>query len=68
MRVLSAVGRFLYDFVIGDDWTVAAGVAVALAVTYALAHNGVTVWWLLPLVVAGGLTASLVRATRRSAR
>lgn len=63
MRALSAVGRFLYEFVIGDDWTIAAGVAVALAVVYALAHNGVTAWWLLPLVVAAGLGASLLRAT-----
>lgn len=68
MRPLSAVGRFLYEFVVGDDWTIAAGVAVALAVTYALAHSGVTVWWLLPLVVATGLSASLVRAARRSER
>jgi hypothetical protein len=66
MRLVSAVGRFLYEFVIGDDWTIAAGVAVALGVTYALAHSGVTVWWLLPLVVAGGLSASLFRAARRS--
>ena len=66
MRLLSALGRFLYEFVVGDDWTIAAGVVVALGVTYALAHSGITVWWLLPLVVAGGLSASLVRATRRS--
>lgn len=64
MGRLAAFGRFLYDFVIGDDWTVAAGVAAALVVTYLLAHHGVTVWWLLPLIVAGGLTASLLRATR----
>ncbi|HET6810040.1 MAG TPA: hypothetical protein VFH50_03425 [Acidimicrobiales bacterium] len=68
MRALSALGRFLYEFVVGDDWTIAAGVVVALAITYGLAHSGVTVWWLLPLVVAGGLSASLVRATRRSER
>ena len=63
MRALSALGRFLYEFVIGDDWTIAAGVAVALVVVYALAHNGITAWWLLPLIVAGGLAASLLRAT-----
>ena len=68
MRALTGLGRFLYEFVIGDDWTIAAGVAVALGVTYALAHSGVTAWWLLPLVVAAGLSASLVRATRRSGR
>ena len=66
MRALSAVGRFLYEFVIGDDWTVAAGVAVALVVTYLLAHHGVTAWWLLPVVVAIGLGASLLRAARQS--
>ena len=57
--------RFWYDFVIGDDWTIAAGVVVALAVTALLAHNGMpSAWWLLPLVVAIGLVVSLARAVR----
>jgi hypothetical protein len=57
--------RFWYDFIVGDDWSIAAGVVVALAVTAVLAHNGTTsAWWLLPLAVAAGLTASLYRATR----
>lgn len=64
MSWVTAFGRFLYEFLIGDDWTVAAGVAAALVVTYVLAHHGVAVWWLLPLIVAGGLTASLLRAAR----
>ena len=42
---------FWYNFIIGDDWTVAAAVAVALAITYWLGHQGVRVWWLLPAVV-----------------
>jgi hypothetical protein len=42
---------FWYNFIVGDDWTVAAAVAVALAITYWLAHNGLQVWWLLPTVV-----------------
>jgi hypothetical protein len=59
--------RFWYDFVIGDDWTIAAGVIVALALTALLAHNGLpSAWWLLPMVVALGLAVSLSRATRRS--
>ena len=66
MRTLSAVGRFLYDFVIGEDWTVAVGVGLALVAVYLLAHHGVTAWWLLPVVVAVGLGASLLRAARRS--
>ncbi len=31
MRYLKSFGHFLYDFIIGDDWKIAAGVAVALA-------------------------------------
>ena len=30
---LKALLRFLWDFVIGDDWRIAAGVAVALGIT-----------------------------------
>ncbi len=30
MTVLRGVGRFVYDFVIGDDWKIAAGVVGAL--------------------------------------
>jgi hypothetical protein len=66
VRRLSAFGRFWYDFVIGDDWTVAAGVAIALLVTYVLAHGGMTsAWFVLPAMVAAGLSASLWRATGR---
>jgi hypothetical protein len=32
MRYVKAVGAFLYDFVIGDDWKIAAAVVVALLV------------------------------------
>ena len=64
MARIRGLARFLYDFVVGDDWTIAAGVAVALVVTYVLAHQGVTAWWLLPVIVVGGITASLLRATR----
>jgi len=64
VRRLKAFGRFWYDFVIGDDWTVAAGVTVALLLTYLLAHSGMTsVWFVLPAMVAFGLGASLWRAT-----
>jgi hypothetical protein len=56
--------RFWYDFVIGDDWRIAVGVVVALALTYTLAHRGVTTWFILPAVVAAGLTLSIWRAAR----
>jgi hypothetical protein len=63
---LRTFGRFWWDFVVGDDWRVAAGVAIALAVTDALVRRGDDVWWLLPLAVVFVLAASLRRATREA--
>lgn len=34
MRTLRAFGRFWYDFVIGDDWKIAAGVVCALGLSW----------------------------------
>jgi hypothetical protein len=64
LRALKLFGAFWYDFVIGDDWQVAALMAVALAVTALLVHvAGVNAWWLLPLAAFGALAWSLRRAT-----
>lgn len=62
MRYVTAFGRFWWNFIVGDDWRVAAGVAVALALTSLLTHEGVNAWWLLPPAVAFVLAASLRRA------
>jgi hypothetical protein len=64
VRYLFSFGRFWWNFVVGDDWRVAAGVAVALVVTYLLTHHGVNAWWLLPVGVALVVTESLRRAVR----
>ena len=64
MRVLRSVLRFWYDFIVGDDWTVAVGVVAALGLTAVLAHAGVPAWWLLPVAVVALLTYSLIRAAR----
>jgi len=61
---LRGFGRFWWDFVVGDDWRVAAGVAVALGVVALLVHEGLDAWWLLPFVVAVLLADSLRRAAR----
>ena len=57
-------GKFWWDFIVGDDWRIAAGVVLALAATAGLAAAGLAAWWLLPLVVALLLVVSLRRATR----
>jgi hypothetical protein len=64
VRYLRSFGRFWWNFIVGDDWLVAAGVAVALGITYLLTQDGVNAWWLLPVSVALVLTESLRRAVR----
>ncbi|MFF4751980.1 hypothetical protein ACWD5R_22960 [Streptomyces sp. NPDC002514] len=56
--------RFWYDFVVGDDWTVAVGVVLALAVTALLVTGHVPAWWLVPVAVVALLGGSLWRAAR----
>ena len=64
MRRLRAFGAFWYDFVVGDDWLIAVGVVIGLALTYALSRTMVPAWWLLPLSLVLLLPLSLWRATR----
>ena len=67
MNRIKAFGAFWYDFVIGDDWRVAAFVVAGLALTAICAHAvGVNTWWLLPLFVFAALAWSLHRATKSS--
>jgi hypothetical protein len=61
---LRRFGRFWWEFVIGDDWLVAALVAVAIGATAVLAAASVAAWWLLPLAVPLVLWLSLRRAIR----
>ena len=56
-------GRFWWDFVVGDDWLAAAGVALAIGATAALAAAGQAAWWLLPPATVLVLYGSLRRAT-----
>ena len=58
--------RFWWDFVVGDDWRIAVGVAAALALTTLLTHHDVNAWWLMPLAVVAILLSSLRRVARRS--
>jgi hypothetical protein len=64
MRYIRTFARFWWDFVIGDDWRIAAGVAAALGLCALLAHESVAAWWLLPLAALALLAESLRRATR----
>jgi CBS-domain-containing membrane protein len=61
MNALASFGRFWWNFIVGDDWLAAAGVAVALGLTAVLGA-----WWVLPPAVAIVLAASLYRAIPHS--
>jgi len=64
MTYLKNFLRFWYDLVVGDDWAIAAGVVVALALSALLARRGLDAWWLMPAAVVVLLAASLWRETR----
>jgi hypothetical protein len=64
-RRVRAFLAFVYDFVIGDDWRIAAGVVAGLAVTYAVSQTSVPSWWVMPALLVVLLPASLWRATRK---
>ena len=66
MSYIRSFLSFLYDFIIGDDWTVAASVLVGLLVTWGLVRAGLPAWWLLPVVAVGSTVVSLRRATSRA--
>jgi hypothetical protein len=59
-----AFGRFWYDFVIGDDWRIAVGVAFAFAITYAVSRSASPAWWIVPAAVPVLLACSVWRAAR----
>jgi hypothetical protein len=59
-----AFGLGVWDFIVGDDWRTAIGVALALGVTALIAAAGVSAWWVMPLSVFGLLARSIRRAAR----
>lgn len=58
----------LWEFVVGDDWRTAIGVALALALTALVAQAEVSAWWVMPLAVLLLLALSIRRAARGASR
>ena len=68
MRYLVAFTRFWWDFIVGDDWIVAAGIVIALGATGLLAHHHATAWWVMPPAALLLLGVSVWRGTRSTSR
>ncbi len=61
VRLIGGFAFFWYDFIIGDDWRVAAGIVVGFFATHAVGISG---WWVMPLAVTAMLSYTLHEATR----
>ncbi|CAM5404624.1 COG4280 domain-containing protein [Leifsonia shinshuensis] len=63
VRGLRSFGLFWWDFIVGDDWQIAAGTAVGLAITFAVSGwSGA--WLVMPVVVALLIPYGIMRALR----
>ena len=66
-RRLRAMAAFVYDLVIGDDWTLALGLAAAVVVTVAISRTTFPSWWVLPTAIVALLPLSVLRTARHRA-
>jgi len=64
MSRLAALGGFIWEFVVGDDWRVAAGVILAIGATALVATSTIAAWWILPVAVPCLLALTLARELR----
>ena len=58
MKWLKTFATFWYDFIVGDDWSIAAGVVASVIATSLVHHIGLASWPVVPIVVVIMLTAS----------
>jgi hypothetical protein len=56
----------LWEFVVGDDWRVAIGIAAMLGATALVAAADLPAWWLSPLATLLILQRAVRRAQRRA--
>jgi hypothetical protein len=64
MKFIANFGRFWYDFIVGDDWFIAAAGVILIAVTALLVSMDINAWWLLLLGTPLALYATVKRAAK----
>ena len=69
MRFLRGFGSFWYQLIIGDDWRIAVGVAIALTIGALLAASNVisggTLAVLIAVLIFGGFVVNVIAAATR---
>lgn len=68
MQTLKRFGLFWVDFVVGDDWTLAFVVVVALLITWGLSSTGFPAWVAMVVIIPSALVTSVARARRAASR
>ncbi len=68
MSRIRAFFRGVWDFVVGEDWRTALGVALALGLTAAISETSLSSWWVMPVAVLVLLALSIRRAARGAVR
>lgn len=63
VRGLRSFGMFWWDFIVGDDWQIAAGTALGLAITFAVG-GWAAAWVVMPIAVLVLLPYGVRRALR----
>jgi hypothetical protein len=53
MKVLRAIGHFVWDFIVGDDWKVAASVLAVLGLAALVLVAGGGAGWVIAVVALG---------------
>jgi hypothetical protein len=67
VRFLKGFGRFWWDFIVGDDWRIAAGVVVVLTAGALLVANTSAPDGLVAALVAAGIVAVAIGSIAASA-
>jgi hypothetical protein len=68
MTRVKALVLGVWEFIVGDDWRTATGVALALALTALVATADISAWWVMPLAVFALLALSIRRAAGGASR
>jgi hypothetical protein len=68
MTRVKALVLGVWEFIVGDDWRTATGVALALALTALVAAADISAWWVMPLAVFALLALSIRRAAGGASR